>query len=702
MRGRVLGLTVAIALILSAGVVQWQSPAAAAAQWRAAQTVADARAAAAAIETDPTPTPSPDPTVTPIPTPTATPTPDPIGSVTPDKPATVEAPEVGAVVEFSGHEVDEVLDVAVTALPESATTSAETQLSAEVLTTPFDVSATTESGEDVTSFPADPLIKNPDAVQPIVLDVTPGVELSIAVTAEQLGEIDPTTVRIVTRETDADPWVELPSYYDAQAGAAVAQSDHLSQFAVIGIPFVPPGPRIVLDPDDDVGYTVGPNGYSTELPYNVRLANALAAQLDTLCNAKVLVTRTTTDQPYLDRDFRAARAAAWGPEVTVTIAFNTAWGYAWGGDPSEGGTLVWGRGSGADTQLRNNLIGVMPSYTSRPAHVGSNPQYPWSEFDGLPGAMVHLETLFFDNTDDRGVLDGPGGWESVTSGVATGIGMYAESLGYDCTDPVTGGWPALPSEATIAQWKQLGYHYHQVYGGDPVSFSTGNLVEDEPLFTLNGPGNQAVDLTLVYNSQDGRPSRVGTGWSFGLGARAQRFDDGSVLVVRGDGATQAFNPDGSGGYETDPDVHNTLVESGNGLLTMTSPAGETWVFDAADIDGIGELTSYTDLQGNGYTLTYGDPESVKDPAASRWSSDRFVPLQSITDAAGQTITVTTDAKGRITAFTHPDGRTWTLTYNATTADLVSITNPDGRTRTFTYDSAHRMLTATDPAGVTTS
>ncbi|CAN5304336.1 hypothetical protein BH09ACT5_BH09ACT5_11410 [soil metagenome] len=676
--------------------MQWQSPAAAAAEALFARTVAEAQAAA--ID-DPTPTPEPTETPTPDPTPTGPPAPPAValGTITPGESSTVSAPEVGATVDFSGHKVDAPLDVAVSGLPDAAAfVVAET--SSVVLTQPFEVTATTADGDDVTSFPADPTFEDPDAVQPVLVDVTPGVELSIAVSADQLAAVDPTTVRIVTRESDRDPWVELPSFYDAATGAAVAQSDHLSQFAVIGTPFVPPGPRIVLDPDDDVGFTSGPNGSSTELGYNVRLANALAAQLKSLCGAKVLVTRTSTDQPYLSRDFRAAQAAAWNPDVTVTVAFNTVYGYAWGGDESEGGTLAWGRGSAADTALRDSLIATMPGYTTRPAHVGTDPPYPWAEFTTVPGAMVHLETLYFDNTDDRGVMDSPGGWESITSGVATGIGMYAETLGFDCTDPATGGWPAKPSAAQIAQWKQLGYHYHQVYGGDPVSLSTGNLVEDEPLFTLNGPGTQAVDLTLVYNSQDGRASRVGAGWSFGLGARAQRFDDGSVLIVHGDGASDVFNPSNTGGFTADPDVHDTLTDTGSGRLALTSPRGEKWVFDASDIDGIGELVSYTDVQGNGYTLAYGDPSTVTDPAGDPFSADRFLPLTSITDAAGQTITVTTDGMGRITGFTHPDGRTWTLGYSAS-GDLTTITNPDGRVRTFTYDTGHRMLTATDSTGV---
>lgn len=127
MTRRIPGAAVVVALVVIAGVVQWQSPAAVAAEWRAAQTVADARAAASAIENDPTPDPTPsgEPTVAPTPEPTPPAAAVPLGTITPNRASTVEAPEVGAVVEFSGHDVAESLDVAVTVLPESAATSAE-------------------------------------------------------------------------------------------------------------------------------------------------------------------------------------------------------------------------------------------------------------------------------------------------------------------------------------------------------------------------------------------------------------------------------------------------------------------------------------------------------------------------------------------------------------------------------------------------
>lgn len=617
------------------------------------------------------------------------PDPEPVasGEIAPGEPETIDAGPIDATVEFSGHEVTETLDVVVAELPEAAASTAEAETAGVAVSAPFEVSAQTASGEDVSSFPADPTIEElPDGTE-VVTEVTPGVGFEIDVDEQAIEGLDAGSLRIMTREADGEPWVEIPSYYDAETGTVKGEIDHLSQFVVIGTPFVPPpGPRIVLDPDDDVGHTVGPNGPMTELPVNVALANQVAEAMTEGCLADVVVTRTTASPAFLSAATRAGMAAAHDPDLTITLAFNANVGFPWGTE-SDGGSIGYSRGGAADNALRASLVAQLPNYTGRPARGATSASYPYSAFDSLPGAMVHLETLFIDHNYDRPVIDN--GFGSIVDGVFTGLGMWLETQGFDCTDPATGGWPARPSAAELEKWRNLGYQNYLTYGADPVSFSTGNLVEDEPIFTLTGVGGQQTELTLIYNSQDGRLGRVGAGWTFGLGARAQRFDDGSVLVVRGDGASFVFEPNGTGGYDAEEGVYQTLTETGDGRLLLTAVTGESWLFDAADIEGIGELAEYTDRQGNSLTLGYGTPDG----------DDQFVPLASITDEAGQVVLVGSDAVGRISSFTHPDGRVWSIGYDAA-GDLVSITNPDTRQRTFTYDAAHQLLTATDAAGIT--
>lgn len=614
--------------------------------------------------------------------------------------ARLRAEEVGVEAEFSGHEVEGELQVTLALAGRQAEASAASQLGGTVLGSAVEINAVENNaveidalgvgaagGAEVTEFPAEVVTETDAHGVESAVDVIPGITLGFDVDRAELRRtgVDPGSLRIYTRETEADPWAELPSYYDADAGRVVGESDHLSQFVVIGVKYVPPpGPRIVLDPDDDYGWAATP-GPASELSYNAALANLVAARLRQACLAQVVVTRQA-DVRFVSGATRAAIARAHNPVATVTLAFDALTGSAWG-TQSDGGSYTYTRG-GAGSALQWYLVSTLPSYTGRPANVRSpNAVFPDPAFSGVPGAMVHLETLYLDHNYDRAVIDN--GFGSIANGVTTAIGRYAESLGYDCSDPAREGLPGPPSQAELARWRQLGYQNYQTYGADPVSFSTGNLVESEPLFVLDGLGEQRLDLGLVYNSQDGRLSRTGAGWSFALGGRAQRFDDGSALVVRGDGATFAFTPDGAGGYTGEAGLGLTLTEAGMGTLQLRADTGETWRYDAADVEGIGELVSHTDRQGNTTTLAYGTPSSTQ----------QFVPLTRITDQAGQAVTVQSDSLGRIVGLVHPDGRSWSLAYDGA-GNLASITAPGGGVRAFAYDGAHRMLTATDALGVT--
>lgn len=618
------------------------------------------------------------------------------GTIHPGAATKVSAESLGVTAAFSGHKVDGELTVSVGEAPKTAEVSARAERpgGGVPVSDPVEITALDGSGEEQTSFPAKRVdTRGGGGKGPVVSDVVPGLALSLKPDAKavETAGVDLATLRIYTREGAGDPWVELPSYYDKKSGLVKGESTHLSQFVVIGTKFVPPpGPVVVLDPDNDEGRVKTPAPPVSELGYNIRLAQAVKGLLEQDCRASVVITREDPAMPFVSRATRAGRAASYNPAATVGLAFNTLNGESWGGvDASVGGSQVYSRGGAADDALSNSLVGALPTYTTRPAkNMGNNGNFPGSEFDGVPGALTHLEALFLDNNLDRAIIDDPAGFQHIANGVLVGLGAWLETQGFDCTDPVTGGWPAPPSAADIARWRLMGLQNYLTYGGEPFSFSTGNLVEQEKLFTLPGLGGSTTDVTLFYNSQDGRLSRVGAGWSFGLGARAQRFDDGSVMVVRGDGASFVFNPDGVGGYRTEPGLHQALSEQPGGRLLLKDVSGESWVFDAGDIEGIGELVSHTDANGNTTTLSYGST----DPDVQQ-----FVPLTSITVPGGQVIQVQSDAVGRVSGFTRPGGDHWGLAYDDA-GDLRTITLPDGRTHRFAYDGSHQLLTATDATG----
>ena len=608
-------------------------------------------------------------------------------TLSPNSGVQIEAESVGVSAEFSGYKISDELQLTLSEAAPDAAASAEAQLDGIAFSDAIAIDAQAADGSEVTKFPAEVVTEQDAHGVEKAVDVTPGITLGFAVDADEVAAagIELTSLKLYTRESSAEDWVELPSYYDEATGKVRAESDHLSEFIVIGIKYVPPpGPRIVLDPDDDYGWAETP-GPATELVYNVALSNLVKSKLEASCLAPVVVTRQA-DVRFVSGATRAGIARAHNPVATVTIAFDALTGSAWGTE-NNGGTYTYTFG-GAGSTLQSYLTSVMPQYTGRPANTRApNGTFPDDAFAGLPGAMVHMETLYLDHNYDRAVIDN--GFVHIANGLLVSIARYAETLGYDCSDPALEGLPAPPSAAELARWRQLGYQNYQTYGADPVSFSTGNLIESEPLFTLDGVGAQQLDVGLVYNSQDGRLTRTGAGWSFGLGSRAQRFDDGSVLVVRGDGASFVFKKNGANGYTGESGLGLTLTEAGGGVLQLKSDAGEIWRYDASDVEGIGELISQTDRQGHTITLSYGAPTATQN----------FLPLAAITDAAGQKVTVQSDALGKITSFTHPDGRVWRLGYDSG-QNLVSITAPDGGVRAFTYDSAHRMLTAKDAVGDT--
>lgn len=652
------------------------------------------------------------------------------GVVVPDAGGRVTGGPVS--VTFSGHDIADPLDVTVAEVDQHTAATAADGASTAVLTPGFDVTAVTPDGDPVTTFPNDapdtgtptftrraattsgslpvtrdrdgsPLIgglpigqaAHPEAANTEVdldvsmagdeAEVVPGVRLEVEVDPSALAGISTGSVRLMTRESDAEAWTTVPSYLDVDRSVVVGELDHLSQFVVIGGKDTgDPRPRVVLDPDNDRAFANSPGPRVTEVGYNVELANQVAARLTQTCNADVVVTRPT---PIADlgRDIRAGMAYAHNPDLTVTIGFNGNQGTAWG-NIGNGGSEVYSRGGALDEQARASVLNVLPVYTGRPATPKSRANLTYSEYAGLPGALIHLETLFLDHNFDRPVIDN--GFGFIVDGVFTSLGLQLEAQGFDCSDPNRGGgWPSPPTSAQMSAWMQLGFKNYAAYGGDPVNLATGNLVELEDLFDVTGPGGADTQVALVHNSQDGRVSRFGTGWTSDLTARAQRFTDGSVMVVRGDGASFAFGPNGVGGYTTDANTGATLAEVGAGQLLLTVDDGTTWRFDASHPEGVGDVVERVDATGAVTRYEYGALDG--DPM--------FRPLTAVVLPGEQRIAVTSDARGIVTGLTAPDGGVWQLGYDDA-LDLRTITLPDGRVRSFDYDGAHRLTVARDAAG----
>ena len=195
-----------------------------------------------------------------------------------------------------------------------------------------------------------------------------------------------------------------------------------------------------------------------------------------------------------------------------------------------------------------------------------------------------------------------------------------------------------------------------------MSFSSGNYVSDEPVFTLTGVGDQVIDFTLTYNSQDSREGVFGVGWSFAYNVAYQQYADGGVLVRFDDGRSLVFEPGPGGTFLSPPGSSSTLAPAAGGVVELTTNNTERYRFEVDAVTGYGVLASTVDRQGNAMTFIWGPPVGDRE----------LRPLQRVIDEAGQAVTLAATTEGRIASITHPDGRVWRFTY--TDGQLASVTD----------------------------
>lgn len=514
-----------------------------------------------------------------------------------------------------------------------------------------------------------------------VSELRAGVELVLPVDAALAAAVDQNTVAVYSRDSSDEPWVRLPSAYDAELGRVRAVSDHLSEFAVMAAvdQAVGDGPTIVLDPDDDLGFANWPGGRVSELDKNLQLVDAVAAELTAVCDANVVITRG--DEPFVDKEIRGQVAANAGPDLTVTLAFNALNGEPWGVD-DDGGVRVW-VSDADDVAFAQRFLDAVPEFTGRPATEGVNgPEgdLPYAPLDAVPGPYAHVEVLYLDHNFDYPVIDEQ--FDLVVDAVVAALTEQLAAQGDDCDRD--GGLPDPPSEEELIELRNLGYQNYQVYGADPVSFATGNFITDEPIFTLSGVGDQLIDLTLTYNSQDSRPGTFGTGWSFAYNSAIQLDTSGAAAVRLGDGGTRYFVDNGDTWEEQSGDDAE-LVRLSDTEFELTFNHFTTVGFEL-QTQGYGLMTSIVDRQGNEMTFEWGD------------SVGGVYPLESVTDEAGQTVRLTANDDAQISQIEHPDGRVWVLGYDDDR--LASITDARGVTRRFTYTEEGWLDSIVDGAGAT--
>ncbi|MEO8195466.1 MAG: RHS repeat-associated core domain-containing protein [Thermoanaerobaculia bacterium] len=290
----------------------------------------------------------------------------------------------------------------------------------------------------------------------------------------------------------------------------------------------------------------------------------------------------------------------------------------------------------------------------------------------MPLVVITLDSAQTANTDLAGHYSFSGlprGWytiESVTAPVA-GYVTYQDELKL-CEASVAHDI-VLTRQATI-----YGLDTNSGYSSEGVNTSTGNFARKVMDIALPGRGPSFV-FERTYNSQDASNGVLGHGWTWGFNIRLAEWPDGEMVLRWGDGKTEVWNPDGSGGWTPMYGVFSTLFENPGGTFTLKAKDLIEYRFDASN-----RLEAIVDEYGNTISFNYSGAN-----------------LATVADTAGRVITFSHDASGRITNLLDPIGRSVSFVYDVD-GDLVTAINMDGTVSAYTYDSAHRMLTITDSKG----
>jgi YD repeat-containing protein len=163
-------------------------------------------------------------------------------------------------------------------------------------------------------------------------------------------------------------------------------------------------------------------------------------------------------------------------------------------------------------------------------------------------------------------------------------------------------------------------------------------------------------------------------------------------------------------YPDQPATHHGVGSGTSPSLTGRVLEGGVSQVTAATYNAQGQVTSKTDALGRQTTYTYAtngldllEVRQVRtgggtDLVQSYGDYDHHQP-GTVTDAAGQTTTLTYNARGQVLTTTNARDETTTNTYDSETGVLLTTTGPvSGATTTFGYDGYGRLESVTDADG----
>ncbi len=232
--------------------------------------------------------------------------------------------------------------------------------------------------------------------------------------------------------------------------------------------------------------------------------------------------------------------------------------------------------------------------------------------------------------------------------------------------------------------------------GDPVDFGSGLLTETNTDISFGSARGQ-VAVTRVYRSM---ASSLGP---FGLGSSNNynyfldlTYYAGLLTVIMPDGNRFPFAEQTNGTYtnSTVPSMAGAVITIPvSGTYNLRWKDGTTYQFQALQVQfsggNTGYLTAITDANGNTTTI----------------SRNNLAEITQIADPTGRSLSFAygLDAQGHIgliTSITDPIGRSVSYTYNVNFGGgtIATFTDVKGGVTSYTYNSSNQLTSVTDPLG----
>jgi len=217
---------------------------------------------------------------------------------------------------------------------------------------------------------------------------------------------------------------------------------------------------------------------------------------------------------------------------------------------------------------------------------------------------------------------------------------------------------------------------------DPVNTATGNFFHSETDLEIRTRG-LVLEFARHYNSKDTTDGPLGISWNHSYNIVLKEMPN-LVSVRWGNGRTDYWNPDGSGGYEPNtPGLYDALTKNPDDSWAVITKNLDIYSFNAE-----GRLQAVGDKNENYTTFGY----DVSDPNK----------LITITDAAGKSLSLTYNTEDGLLAgiidFAVPAR---TIQYGYINGRLTEVIDALGNSTLYTYNlSSGYLETITDQRGVT--